>query len=392
MIVHLFNSSLVSGPETLVIPALPSLAHEMNVEFQVWNLAEVRKNEAAKTPLVYAASFGLKTLEISIRGRFDKNAIHRIADSIVLHSPTIIHAHDVKASIYLLLAKLKLKLLGHSIARHKWVTTHHGIHARNGKLVRIYEWIYRFVFLPFFDRALVVCASDRTILLKQGLDPKKVLVHLNGIDRDFIGEEKRASLRTLIHKRWAERFQVNFKDKVIFGIAARLSPEKNHMLLLNALRILNKKNENWLCLCFGVGGLEAELQKITEEFNLSAQVLWCGYETNLSAAMPGFDLLVSISIGEGLPINLLEAGWAGTPVLAARVDGVADLLPEDDQTLLFSGVAPNPTAEQVAERLEQLIDDDLLRKKLGLQFQMQVKNNFSGTNWKNRLKEIYQSL
>ena len=391
MIVHLFNSSLVSGPETLVIPALPTLSKELGEEFHVWNLAEIRRNESAKAPLKYAQSFGLKTVEIEISNRIDFGAVRKLAKQISISKPKIIHAHDVKASIYLMLARFSLmakKKLTHEI---KWITTHHGIHARNGKMVRVYEWLYRFWFLWFFDRVLVVCSSDQAILVKQGLNKDKVWVHLNGVDRTEITPEKQSENKNSIQKRWAERYSIDFSHPVVFGVAARLSPEKNHHLILSALKLLNEKSKNWICLCFGVGALEQELKQKTLEYGLTSQVHWCGYENDLSQSMPGFDLLLSLSIGEGLPINLLEAGWAGTPVLASRVDGVADLLPENEASLALSGIEPLPSPKRVAQRLEQLIKSTETRKQLGIEFQNRVKAHFSGSSWKNRLKEIYLS-
>jgi hypothetical protein len=80
MIVHLFNSSLVSGPETLVIPSLPHLSSAWQGT-EVWNLEETRLAEAARLPLEYAKTFGLATRSFSVAKRFDRSAIMALSSS-----------------------------------------------------------------------------------------------------------------------------------------------------------------------------------------------------------------------------------------------------------------------------------------------------------------------
>jgi hypothetical protein len=63
MIVHVFNSSVVSGPETLVIPALPKLGEPVAVIF----LAETRCGDKSSGPPAYTRGFGLEAIEIVVR-------------------------------------------------------------------------------------------------------------------------------------------------------------------------------------------------------------------------------------------------------------------------------------------------------------------------------------
>ncbi len=54
-----------------------------------------------------------------------------------------------------------------------------------------------------------------------------------------------------------------------------------------------------------------------------------GYRDDVGRELAGLDLVLSFSKAEGLPINLIEAGWAGTPVMSMLVGGVKDLIPGD---------------------------------------------------------------
>lgn len=392
MIIQLFNSSLVSGPETLVIPALSSLSNDLG-EIQVWNLSEIRKREDAKNPLEYARSYGLKIGSIPVRNPVDVIAIKELALKIQNTQPSLVHAHDVKASIYLALARVYLRFTQpKKQPTFKIVSTHHGIVGRVGIKLRFYEWIYRFLFLRFFDATLSVCTMDREILLKSGLNPARVFLHLNGVDRPKMNLPEKLSASLAIRQDWESRFKINLTKKMVFGVAARLSAEKNHLLLLEALCILKMRKlhgTEWTCLCFGSGPDEVFLKRRTQEFGLQNHVFWAGYQKNFSEEMVGLDILISLSSGEGLPISLIEAGWSNTAIIATAVGGVNDLLPDSEKNLNISKISVNSTAQEVANRIEKLLLNTELRQRLAQNFQNRVIHSFSGSVWKKRLKEIY---
>ena len=386
MIIHVFNSTLVSGPETLVLPALPKLEQEVEVIF----LSETRKSWAAQKPIDYADSLGLKTHAVAVRSRVDRLAISDLAALLERLRPEIAHAHDVKASTYLHAAAKRL-----TGRKPKLVSTHHGVRARSGVRARLYEEFYvRFV-LPHFDRALVVCTSDRELLIKRGLAPHKIEIHLNGITRNEIAEEHRRELALELRREWGLS-QLGITDRtVILGFAARIAREKRLDRVLRVTRHLQEISAgmpscpDWRLLVFGVGPLEAELKALTRKLGISERTHWMGYRHGLGNEMAGFDLLISLSDAEGLPINLLEAGWSATPVFATAVDGNLDLF---DLPGLVTMVPLHESERSMAEKLAPFITNEELRRRSGKMFQERVKANFCGDLWTKQLKRIYADL
>ncbi len=375
MIVHLFNSSVVSGPETLVIPALKNLGREVSVIF----LTETRRGESGRSPIEYAKGFGLTVYEVSVKKRFDNGAISELKKLLQRLSPEIVHAHDVKASTYLWLASRGLKNI-------KLVSTHHGILGRVGFKIKLYERFYSYIVLPHFDAVLAVCSVDRDILLKRGLSQRKVLLHLNGVDRPLVPANDKADKQQAIRQSWGIQ-----GDEVLIGHVARLAPEKNIDRLLNVIRILKNKTElpKFKVLFFGRGSEEEHLKQLSQTYGIEDQVSWMGYRNGVGYEAAGFDLIVSLSKGEGLPINLLEAGWGGTAVLCTAVGGNRDLINWDDGVSLLED---GWTDDEAAEKLSKLIGDPDLRLKLAQRFQERVKQQFSERAWIDRLLEIYREL
>lgn len=383
MIVHVFNSSLVSGPETLVMPALAEIRDRAAVIL----LSEARKCEGSQKVRQYAESFGLQVIEITVRSRFDRRALRELARYLTRPEISMVHAHDVKASVYALKASQS-----NGTRQFKLVSTHHGVHARSGWLVSMYETYYVKRILPFYDATLTVCSSDRDLLIQRGLNPSKVIVHLNGVDRKRIDPAQRDAIRLEVQNRWgvSQLIRDAGADTCVIGVVARLSQEKRHLSILEVLRALKWRHPAypWLLFCFGSGPLEKELQEYSLSLGLQHQVHWMGYRSGLADEMVGFDVLLSLSRGEGLPINVLEAGWAGTPVIATAIDGNRDVLTKECGLLVQVDESP----ERVADRIFEFTRDRKLLGEVGKKFLNRVETQFSGKIWLENLEKIYNEL
>ena len=377
MIVHVFNSSIISGPETLVIPQLNKLEEEVVVIF----LSEKRKKEDSKSLLYYAQQFGLDVEVVFVKKRYDKDAICELRKVLEKLHPRIVHAHDVKASSYTLWATRKIK-----IDRPKLVSTHHGVRGRYGIKVKLFESFYTRFILPHFDATLAVCTSDRDILIKRGLKREKVFLHLNGIDRTLIDFSTRNEKSLAIRKSWD--IELDSEEELVLGYVGRLAKGKGIERVLYVLSQLQKEQKctNWEFLVFGKGPLEDPLCLLTKELGLADKVKFMGYRKEIGNELAGLDLLILLSDAEGLPISLLEAGWAGTPIFCTAIDGICDLVDWNVKHFLFPADIPNG---KIAEQLAFVLNNSAERDAFALKFQKQVRSKFSATVWINRLKEIY---
>ena len=353
MIHHVFNSSLVSGPETLVIPNLKGFPHPITVVL----LQETRLTDGSGRVADYVRSYGFKVQEIPVTGRFDLFAIKELRRYWETNTPSLIHAHGPKASLYSVWA-------GRSFQKKrtaKIITTHHGVRANDQSLkLRIFEKIYEKAVIPRCDLCLTVCTSDRELLIRRGIVPERLAVHLNGVDRKAVPASERVDAKRRIRQIWADEkvgnpsnFKNGFQNDFLIGVVGRLSPEKQHARILQALALLVKQNpsSNVRLLCFGSGPLESELKSLTTHLELDSHVVWMGYRSNISTEMSGLDIMLSLSSAEGLPINLIESGWCGVPVVAHAVDGVRDLIENGKSGVLLE---PPATNEKIIESIMAL--------------------------------------
>lgn len=387
MIVHIFNSSIVSGPERLVLPALSTVK---KCELKIFFLTETRCLPEALQPLEYAKSLGLSFESIDVSGRLDFYCISKLASRLKENNVRIAHAHDVKASTYLLAAKW----LG-GLSELKLISTHHGVRARPGWKLRIFEKFYVTCVLPYFQRSLAVCSSDKALLLSRGLKRDRVFVHLNGIRGVYLDVSRRSEQRIMIHRRWGLDGRGVSQDAQLIGLVGRLEQEKCveralriFSILINACLVNSCKPEPHLVV-FGTGSLQDELKALSVRLGIEGRVHWMNYRANLAEDMAGFDLLFMVSEAEGLPIAALEAAWSGTPVVAPAIDGFLDLFGDFQEEGLFFADADD---FQVAEVIRGLLLDSARRQRLAIALQQRVKQHFSQERWLSELFSVYEEL
>ncbi len=377
MILHVFNSSVVSGPETLVLPNLAKLS----VPVQVIFLAETRLSSGSEAPIQYAKRLGLETHEIEVESRLDLKAFRSLAECFERLSPSVIHAHDVKASFYSLIASI----LCERSRTKRWslISTHHGVRGRSGFRSRAYEAFYSRIVLPKFDRVLTVCSSDRKLLLKRGLDKERVISHLNGVDRN--------EASTICYDQLRESWGIE-SNSTLIGVVGRLAPEKGLLRALKIFALLNSEHPalpKWNVVFLGEGRMRSKLEKQIKVLGLQNRVKLLGYRRDAAEEMVALDLLFSLSPAEGLPIALVEAGAAKIPVFSTAVDGINDLIPNPQYGFT---VSPNDSDRTIASALAQAINHKTDRLTRAARFNLHTKEVFSGQRWRSELLSIYANL
>lgn len=378
---HVFVSSIVSGPETLVLPNLSRLREKPLIVM----LRETREGAHGAAVGDYARGLGLEVREIPVRSRFDLRTIGLLGDFWSGSAPEIVHAHGPKATLHAALAGRRS-----ASRRALLVTTHHGVRAADRFLkTRLYEKVYEKAVMPLCDLCLTVCTSDRELLIRRGVARERLRVHLNGVDRRPIEPAERPSIRAAVRSRWAHACGLQEMNGFLIGVVGRFSVEKQHRRILSALALLAERSPDirFRLLCFGSGPLERELRSLSAASPIADRVHWMGYRAAVSEELAGLDLLLSLSNAEGLPINLIEAGWAGTPVLAQGVDGIRDLIEPGVSGVLLDAPASDA---QVAAAVKRLALDPAAAAAMGARLQERVRSRFSGEVWLRRLSQLYR--
>ena len=110
---------------------------------------------------------------------------------------------------------------------------------------------------------------------------------------------------------------INKKKEIKIITVGRLTDQKNHILLLNALSKLNKEIK-WKLDIIGKGYNYNLLQQFILEKKLTKKIKLLGYKKNPEFFMFKSDLFILTSEYEGLPNVLIEAQQIGLPIISTN--------------------------------------------------------------------------
>jgi glycosyltransferase involved in cell wall biosynthesis len=117
------------------------------------------------------------------------------------------------------------------------------------------------------------------------------------------------------------------QERAVVVSVAKLTWEKNHRTLLEALALIPRAERPFVALV-GDGPLSGELRALCSRLGLDDCVRWCGARPGeeIPAWLRASTVFVLPSVSEGQPVSLLEAMALNVPVIATAVGGIPELL------------------------------------------------------------------
>ena len=192
-------------------------------------------------------------------------------------------------------------------------------------------------------------ATKRDLVQLYGTDPQRITVVPLGVDELFQPVNDAARLA-------AVRAQYGIPGDYLLYVGT-LQPRKNLVRLIeawNKIRNSNFEIRNWVLVIAGKRGwLYEEIFATVQRLGLEGQVLFPGYvtEEDLPALLSGATAFVLPSLYEGFGLPVLEAMACGTPVIAANVASLPEVV--GDAGLL---VDPLDT-DALAAAMQRLLTD-----------------------------------
>lgn len=141
---------------------------------------------------------------------------------------------------------------------------------------------------------------------------------------------------------------------------ARLVPVKGHQYLLEALSILKRKRNDFMCWIVGDGELEHSLKSQAAERGLTDCTSFLGSRPDVAALLRLADLAVLPSVQDNLPFTVIESQVLGVPVVASAAGGIPEMIKHGQTGLLFDV----GNSAQLAERLDTLLSEPHLRRRI----------------------------
>lgn len=156
------------------------------------------------------------------------------------------------------------------------------------------------------------------------------------------------------------------------GMVSELHPTKRVEDAIRAMQMISKEYPGTILVILGEGRERQKLEDLIRELHVRDHVFLAGFH-DAAPLLSAFDLFVHSSQSEALGYVILEAGCASLPVVATRVGGIPEIIPDDDHGLLVP--ACNPKTLAVA--IESLIKNPSHAHELGARLHARVQTEFS---------------
>jgi glycosyltransferase involved in cell wall biosynthesis len=243
--------------------------------------------------------------------------------------PDIVHTHGYR-----------IDLLDRGVARRHGipvVTTVHGPSMMGGLKGAFFEWLQRMNYRRF-DAVVAVSAPLLEATVADGVSPDRAHLVPNGWSglREPLGRE-------------AARHELGIDaGEQVLGWVGRLIPVKGCDIFLDAVSRLPEPRP--LCVVIGYGPERDRLIQRAGLLGIDSRIRVHSEISDAARYFRAFDAYVLSSRSEGLPLVLLEAMAAETPIVATKVGGVMDAVGEAE-ALLVPPADPGALAAAIAHSL-----------------------------------------
>lgn len=217
------------------------------------------------------------------------------------------------------------------------------------------------------------------LMRENDFDPARITSVRTGIDLARFRPLDRAAMR--------ERLGVDARPAV--AIVATLRDWKGHDDLFDAWRALRERTPGWQVLIVGDGPRRSHLEARVDALGLRDDVRFAGNQHDVPAWFACAEIAVLPSHGdEGVPQSLMQAAACGLPAVSTPIGAIAEAV-MDGQTGLL--VPPRDPA-RLAAALERLMNDAVLRRRMGAAAHDHARRNFGIDRMLDGMEAVFASV
>jgi glycosyltransferase involved in cell wall biosynthesis len=229
-----------------------------------------------------------------------------------------------------------------------------------------------------------VALSDSIVAVSRSL--------ANDISRDLLVRRSRVEViangvRAVIGDGAVVRQQLGIgcDDRLVVAVG-NLYPVKGHVYLIDAVADLADQHPRLHLAIAGRGDLDAELTAHARRRRIADRVHLLGLRADVGAVLAAADVFALPSLSEGLPLALLEAMFAGRPIVASDVGEVAMALGRGEAGLLV----PPGDVTALAAALNGLLTNPDRARTLAACAQQRAASEYQRCHMVRRYRSLYE--
>jgi glycosyltransferase involved in cell wall biosynthesis len=232
-------------------------------------------------------------------------------------------------------------------------------------------------------RVIANCHVVENQLIKEGVDPAKIIQHYNGLDM-----ERLKVLPGLRKEEALASFSLPADRRYISIVANLHNPVKDHPMFLRAAARVRARVPDAGFAIAGEGELREGLQTLVAELGIEKDVFFIGRCDNVANLLFASDIGVLSSKAEGFANAILEYMAGGLPVVATDVGGAREAIAEDKTGY----VVPSGDDKTMAARIIDLLNSPERARAMGDRGKLIVAEKFSCDRHLQNTLELYDEL
>jgi len=285
-------------------------------------------------------------------------------------NPDVIHANSfyagVPATLTALVTRKKLLLHARDLADFRFLSRFYG---------------------RFSERIIAVSHAVKNDLIEKGIQPDKIKVIYNGVDKDSFSQsgEAKDSFSASRYPR---------KDSFVFAHIGQSVPWKNHILYLKAASNVAKYLPDARFALVGANifscgtKYERSVFSYAKSSPIAERIDFVGWQENMNEVWPQIDCLVHTAKQEPFGRVIIEAMAHRIPVIAVGTCGPSEIIQNNKTGILV----PADNVEALSEAMCNVAQDRQLTGRLVNAAFEHTMSNFTADKTAAQIQEVYMEI
>jgi glycosyltransferase involved in cell wall biosynthesis len=346
----------VGGPAVIVADLMRGLDSARFNQVLVTGYCDENEADYLETVATDVEAVRVGGLGRSISPMADLRAFFSLVSMIRRERPDVVHTHTAKAGV---LGRLATILSGSKALR---------IHTFHGHLLHGYFAGWKVQLVIAIEKFL---ATKTDVLIAVGNQVKDDLLtarigRANQYKVFFPGLPAPADIDQQLARK-----NLGLDAQTIYcTFVGRLTQIKRPDRLLDVAAACVARDLDLHFLIAGEGELFESSKARAMRENLP--VTFLGWRSDIDQLFAASDMAILTSDNEGIPLTLIQAAFAGIPIVATKVGSIADIVVDGE-----TGFLTAPQAGAMASALSALVTDEELRFELGSLGKVHAQRYFS---------------
>lgn len=248
---------------------------------------------------------------------------------------------------------------------------------------------------------MMTSVIDKTLTCNE--NSKKILKEYFGrnseeIETVYIGvDEEKFNPCKFNKNELVEKYGLQNEKRYILSYICRISEQKRPILLLEIVKKLKQKRNDFLVLVVGNGNLLEKMKKKASEMNILENIKFLGNIEKTEEIYAISDATINCSIKEGLALTSYESLAMGVPVISANVGGQKELITEDvgivvtcmqDEKAIYSEDYDSNEINDYVVGIDNVLNN---LEKYKENCRNRILDKFTSKNMINKMTEIFEN-